>query len=80
MNRSRPLFFSLKMKLSLFDVSFFSTSPPFRLSFSDEEELRKYGYPKTPDVKLTVPFMLDGVMVHWIESKVTLLRFYSHSH
>lgn len=39
------------------------------LAFQDEEHLRKFGYDKTPDVKLEVPVAIDGFIVHWIESK-----------
>lgn len=37
--------------------------------FRNEEYLRQFGYDKTPDVKLEVPVAIDGVIVHWIESK-----------
>lgn len=39
------------------------------LAFRDEEYLRKYGYDKTPDVKLEVPIAIDGFIVNWVESK-----------
>lgn len=39
------------------------------LAFRDEEQLRKFGYDKTPDVKLEIPVAIDGFIIHWIESK-----------
>lgn len=39
------------------------------LAFCDEEQLRRNGYDKTPDVKLEIPVAVDGVIVNWIESK-----------
>ncbi|XP_018331688.1 uncharacterized protein C15orf41 homolog [Agrilus planipennis] len=39
------------------------------LAFRNEEYLRRYGYDKTPDIKMEIPIMIDGVIINWIESK-----------
>eukprot|EP00741_Cyanophora_paradoxa_P002429 tig00000076_g2354.t1 len=39
------------------------------VGFETEEELRQRGFPKTPDVRLTVPIGVDGHVVNWIDSK-----------
>ena len=39
------------------------------ISFEREDELRARGLSKTPDVWLPVPILVNGRMVHWIESK-----------
>ncbi|KAL0269139.1 UNVERIFIED_CONTAM: hypothetical protein PYX00_006966 [Menopon gallinae] len=39
------------------------------LTFQCEDDLRECGYDKTPDIKLNVPFAVDGFIVNWIESK-----------
>ena len=38
--------------------------------FSTEEELRARGCARTPDAHLDVPLLVDGRVVHWIDSKV----------
>ncbi|XP_064548537.1 CDAN1-interacting nuclease 1 [Drosophila montana] len=37
--------------------------------FYDEQDLRRMGYDKTPDIKLILPFIYKGLVVNWIESK-----------
>eukprot|EP00211_Chloroparvula_japonica_P015651 CAMPEP_0119150506 /NCGR_PEP_ID=MMETSP1310-20130426/44910_1 /TAXON_ID=464262 /ORGANISM="Genus nov. species nov., Strain RCC2339" /LENGTH=216 /DNA_ID=CAMNT_0007142707 /DNA_START=185 /DNA_END=835 /DNA_ORIENTATION=+ len=49
------------------------------ISFSDETELRALGYPKTPDVKLALPIIVDECMVFWIESKASFGDLYMQS-
>jgi hypothetical protein len=39
------------------------------IPFRDEEHLRQHGFDKTPDIKLEIPFAVDGFIVNWIESK-----------
>ncbi|KAL8574045.1 hypothetical protein ACOMHN_025381 [Nucella lapillus] len=40
-----------------------------KIGFLTEEDMRKRGYDKTPDIKLTLPVALDGFVANWIESK-----------
>jgi CDAN1-interacting nuclease 1 len=49
------------------------------IAFLDESELRRRGFPKTPDVKLEVPIAVQGVVIHWIDSKATFGNDYTHS-
>ena len=39
------------------------------IPFKAEDDLRREGSCRTPDVLLTVPILVDGAIVHWIDSK-----------
>ncbi|GAM21034.1 hypothetical protein SAMD00019534_042090 [Acytostelium subglobosum LB1] len=41
------------------------------IPYKTEDQLRKIGYPKTPDIKLDIPFAYKGHIVNWIESKAS---------
>lgn len=48
------------------------------LSFLDENQLRAMGYDKTPDIMLEVPIAVEGLIVHWVESKASFGDDHSH--
>lgn len=52
-----------------YEIKLYKEVVKLGLAFRDEEHLRKYGYDKTPDVKLEVPVAVDGFVINWIESK-----------
>lgn len=50
-----------------------------KLPFLDENDLRKRGYDKTPDIKLEIPIAVRGHPVCWIESKASFGDLETHS-
>lgn len=65
-----PISDTLKNSLGQqYEIKLYRELTELGLAFRDEEYLRKFGYDKTPDIKLEVPVAIDGAIVHWIESK-----------
>ncbi|KAL3285832.1 hypothetical protein HHI36_000352 [Cryptolaemus montrouzieri] len=52
-----------------YEIQLYKQVVEMGLAFRDEEYLRRYGYDKTPDIKLEVPVSIDGFIINWIESK-----------
>lgn len=50
------------------------------LTFQTENDLKTFGYDKTPDIKLDVPFAVDGFVVNWIEGKALFGDPEEHKH
>ncbi|KAF7278000.1 hypothetical protein GWI33_008995 [Rhynchophorus ferrugineus] len=70
------------MRLSLgqqYEVRLQKEAIKLGLAFRGEEYLRKYGYDKTPDLKLDVPIVIDGFVINWIEGKAVFADEDVHS-
>lgn len=50
-----------------------------KLPYMDENDLRKRGYDKTPDIKLEIPIAVLGHPVCWIESKASFGDLEAHN-
>jgi len=48
------------------------------IPFLNEDQMRKKGYPKTPDIKLEIPVIIQDHVVNWIDSKASFGDEYSH--
>ncbi|KAJ3665986.1 hypothetical protein Zmor_001448 [Zophobas morio] len=69
-NLYSPLSETMKHSLGQeYEIKLHKLVVDLNLAFRDEEHLRRYGYDKTPDVKLDVPVAIDGFVINWIESK-----------
>ncbi|XP_030762443.1 uncharacterized protein C15orf41 [Sitophilus oryzae] len=69
-NLYSPLADAMKMSLGQqYEIRLHKDAMALGLTFRDEEYLRKFGYDKTPDLKLEVPVAIDGFVINWIESK-----------
>jgi len=49
------------------------------LVFKDEDQMRAEGFDKTPDLRLEIPVVIEGVVIHWIESKASFGDESTHS-
>jgi len=49
------------------------------LVFKDEDQMRAEGFDKTPDLRLEIPVAIEGVVIHWIESKASFGDESTHS-
>ncbi len=49
-----------------------------KISFMMEKCMRNLGFPKTPDVLLSVPIAIDGTVINWVESKAFFGDPYQH--
>lgn len=50
------------------------------MHYYDENDLRRMGFDKTPDIKMILPFLYKGEVVNWIESKATFGDVKTHKY
>ncbi|XP_065360521.1 CDAN1-interacting nuclease 1 [Calliphora vicina] len=48
------------------------------MHYYDENDLRRLGYDKTPDIKMILPFLYKGEVINWIESKANFGDIKTH--
>lgn len=58
-----------KFKFSLPNLQLKHMADEAGMHYYDENDLRRLGYDKTPDIKMILPFLYKGEVINWIESK-----------
>ncbi|KAL1512720.1 hypothetical protein ABEB36_002263 [Hypothenemus hampei] len=69
-NLYSPLQDAIRMSIGQqYEIRLHKEATQLGLTFRNEEYLRKLGYDKTPDLKMELPFLFEGIVINWIESK-----------